>query len=45
MFARPLILLYGIMSYSVFLVSFVYAVCFTGNYLAPKSIDIGGGRM
>ena len=35
-------LLYAIMSYAVFLVSFVYAVGFVGNYLAPKSIDVGG---
>lgn len=42
MFARLLILLYAIMSYAVFLVSFVYAVGFVGNYLAPKS---AGGRV
>ena len=37
--------LYAIMSYAAYtfvLVSFVYAAGFAGNYLAPKSIDIGG---
>jgi methanethiol S-methyltransferase len=42
MFARLLILLYAIMSYGVFLASFLYGLGFVGNYLVPKSIDIGG---
>jgi methanethiol S-methyltransferase len=42
MLARLLILLYAIVSYAVFLVSFLYALGFVGNYLVPKSIDVGG---
>ena len=42
MFARLLILFYAIVSYAVFLVSFLWAVGFVGNYLVPKSIDVGG---
>ncbi len=42
MFARLLILFYAIVSYAVFLVSFLYSVGFVGNYLVPKSIDVGG---
>jgi protein-S-isoprenylcysteine O-methyltransferase Ste14 len=42
MFARLLILFYAIMSYAVFLVSNLYALGFVGNYLVPKSIDVGG---
>jgi methanethiol S-methyltransferase len=42
MFARLLVLFYAIVSYGVFLVSFLYAVGFVGNFLVPKSIDVGG---
>ena len=42
MLARLVILLYAIVSYAVFLVSFLYAVGFIGNDLVPKSIDVGG---
>jgi methanethiol S-methyltransferase len=42
MLARLLILFYAIVSYAVFLASFVYAVGFVGNYIVPKSIDVGG---
>jgi len=42
MFARALTFLYGLASYAVFLVSFLYAIGFVGNLLVPKSIDTGG---
>ena len=42
MFARLMILLYAIVSYAVFFVSFLYSLGFVGNYLVPKSIDVGG---
>ena len=42
MVARALILVYAIASYVVFLVSFLYALGFFGNYMVPKSIDVGG---
>src|SRR5690242_6540246 len=41
MFARLLILSYAIASYAAFLVSFLYGLGFVGNYLVPKSIDVG----
>lgn len=36
-------MLYALASYAVFLASFLYAVCFTGGFLVPKTIDSGVG--
>ena len=41
MIGRVAALIYGLASYLVFFLSFVYAVAFVGNYLVPKSIDVG----
>src|SRR5215470_5700374 len=41
MIGRVAALIYGFASYLVFFCSNLYAVAFIGNYLVPKSIDIG----
>jgi protein-S-isoprenylcysteine O-methyltransferase Ste14 len=41
MIARLLILLYAVGSYALFTASFLYALGFVGNYVVPKSIDVG----
>src|SRR5437667_427149 len=44
MIGRAAALLYGMASYLVFFISFVYAVGFIGNFGVAKSIDVGAER-
>ncbi|MFW6078878.1 MAG: methanethiol S-methyltransferase [Gemmatimonadota bacterium] len=40
--SRVLQFLYGVVSYAVFLASFLYAIGFVGDFLVPRTVNAGG---
>ena len=41
MFGRAIAFLYGLVSYLIFLATFLFAIAFVGNIVVPKSVDTG----